>query len=363
MSNNFEKLIIGSAHEGAEGMFEQPDNDTALDNETLQMKRLERGIFPDAQARFESTLAELGYEQVRKLSEDIVYPSVDQWIEHRVRNNRGTRFFPAFVKNQAGEFLFCKAQISDRPDAVTGLAHEAEILSALPPEISAPHLIKHVEPSPEKSALIITEAMPMTEATVAPAEYWDENHIISAIDQIKILENHQLSSESEQDYIGPVLDLLQRSNVPENLAGSIRSAIEQYRPLAKSVFVHGDAAMKNILVSTPGHESKVHFVDWELAGQGFLGQDAAKLWSGLAKGNPELQTKLINRYTTTSEGQADRQRQLALAFGVIAENLIHIVWRQENIIAAGKVAETPKALQEIESQTETIRKILTTIDI
>lgn len=277
MSNNFEKLIIGSAHEGAEGMFEQSNSEEALDDETLQMKRLERGIFPDAQVRLESTLTELGYEQVRELSEDITYPSVDQWVEHRIRHNRGTKFFPTFVKNQEGKFFFCKAQINDRPDALAGLTHEAEILSALPPEVSAPKLIQYVEPSSEKSALIITEAISINEATVAPSEHWNEGHIVSAIDQIKALENTQPSSESARDYTEPVLDLLQRSKLPSELSDRIRLIVEQYQPHAKSVFVHGDAAIKNILASTPDQEAKVHFVDWELAGEGFLGQDAAKL--------------------------------------------------------------------------------------
>lgn len=362
MGNNFEKLIIGSAHEGAEGMFQLPGDDETLDSETLQMKRLERGIFPDAQARFEATIAKLGYEQVRELSEDITYPTVDEWVEHRLRYARGTRFFPSFIKNQEGEIFFCKAQISSNPDAVSGLTHEAETISTLEKEINAPQIINYVEPTEEQSAILITEAIPADKASVAPPEAWNEGHVISAVDQIKFLENRQLPDVSSVDYTEPVADLLNRAKLPEDLAEQVRLVINQYRPFAKPVFVHGDAAMKNILVSTPADEPKAYFVDWELAGQGFMGQDAAKLWSGFTKGNPELQTTLVNRYVATPEGKVDRQRQLALVFGVIAENLTHITWRQENIVAPGKAAEFPNVHQEIEHQTERIRKILTIIE-
>jgi len=100
-------------------------------------------------------------------------------------------------------------------------------------------------------------------------------------------------------------------------------------------------------------ESTVRFVDWEFEGAGFLGQDAAKLWSELRK-NPEIGQAFLESYLRNEDGLVDEAKKNALVFGVAAESLVHFVWRNENVIAIGKQAEHPQLEQQIQELNQRI---------
>jgi len=357
MSENFEKLIIGSDYEGAEGMFEQSEESSESTSEETQKARQERGIFPDAQERFNATLEDLELQQERILENGAKYPSLDQWIDHRITHERGTKFFPAFLKNKDGEKFFCKLQISENPQALEGLKNEAERLQATPDGINRPKLVKYVEPKNNRSAMLITELIPIREATVIPAEDWSEQHVADAARQIKIMENYPQESKENPNFTADATRLLEGAGdtVLEELRSKIKTVIANYAPESRATYVHGDAGLKNILADKDG---TVHFVDWEFKGEGFKGQDAAKLWSGLQK-NPVASRAFLEEYTHDPDGTIDEGRKNAIIFGVMIENLVHLKWRNENIIQTGKLAEHPNVQQQIEELNLRMVEILT----
>jgi aminoglycoside phosphotransferase len=364
MSNRFERLIIGSAHEGAEGMFEAQAEETSFDPVELEINRQERGILPDAQERFERTLAERGLEQVQELPNGMQYPTLDKWVEHRINYERGTKFFPSFIKNKDGETFFCKAQLTSNPDSLKGLEREAERLQNLPSGVRAPKLIEYLPPQENHSALLITEAISMREATVTPAEYWSADHARDAVQQIKSMEDTAVEkSDDAIDFVGNTREFMRRAGetVGPEVKIKLNEIIAAYESHARPAFVHGDATLKNILMSTQENDDCTYFVDWEFEGNGFLGQDAAKLWTGLRK-NPEASQAFLESYVRNTDGSINEERKKAITFGVAAENLVHLAWRNESIIMPGKQDSFPQVGQEISENNQRILEILQGVD-
>lgn len=193
MSNNFERLVIGSAHEGAEGMFDAEETANELKSSELQAARQERGIFPDAQERYEQTLAEYNLEPIRDLENGIQYPTLDEWVGHRITYNRGTKFYPSFVRNAEGQVYFCKSQLGDNPDAIRGLRTEAEKLKDVPEEIHSPKLIEYIPPTDTGVSLLVTEAISVKEATVIPPKNWQDGYVPDIVRQMKIMEDQDVT--------------------------------------------------------------------------------------------------------------------------------------------------------------------------
>lgn len=358
MSDDFERLVIGSSHEGAEGMFNPKEIEKEIDTAELERIKQERGILPNAQERLEQTLAERGLEQVRELENGIQYPTLDQWVKHRIEYKRGTKFFPSFVKDKEGTVFFCKAQLTDNPTALQGLEREAERLNDIPEGVSAPRLVEYIPAQDNRSALLITEAISMGEATVAHPDLWSAEHAQDAARQIKIMEEKKIEpQEKNPDFTASVRNLLDKAGatISPDLRRKIEHALSAYEPYAAARFVHGDSTTKNIL---PGvQDSSVRFVDWEFEGHGFLGQDAAKLWSELQR-NQEVGEAFLDSYLRNTDGSIDQARKSALAFGVAAESLVHLAWRNENIIAPGKQAEHPQLELELQDFTGRIADII-----
>lgn len=70
-------------------------------------------------------------------------------------------------------------------------------------------------------------------------------------------------------------------------------------------------------------------MDWEFRGAGFLGQDAAKMWTGLRE-NPVVAQAFVEQYTKNEDGSINEKRKQGLLFGVIAENAAHLAWKHEH---------------------------------
>lgn len=358
MPENFEKLVIGSAHEGAEGMFHSDENKEAID---VSEFRTERGIFPDAQERYEQTLAEHGLEQLQDLGNNVIYPSLDQWVTHRIIHKRGAKFFPSFVKNKVGEVFFCKAQLSENPDALEGLEREADQLKNIPQGVNAPKLIEYIPEEHNRSAMLITEAI---NASVFGAKNWFPEDVPDVVRQMKLMEDKKIENNPDApNFIENARNLLRRAGetISPDLKTTIEEIITEYEPYAKPRFVHGDACTKNILLGLQEGEGAAHFVDWEFKNTGFLGQDAAKLWSELSI-NKAVSATFLESYLRTPNGSLDQSRKMALIFGVASESLVHLTWRNENIITPGKEAEFPQLEQEIQSLNQKIRDAVQAVD-
>lgn len=332
MTNNFEKLIIGSAHEGSEGMFEAQEWAHEEQAPDLAEARSERGIFSNAQQRFEQTIADHGYTQLRTLENGMTYPTVDQWIDHRLRHHRGTKFFPSFIQRENGGVAFCKVQLSENPEALAGLEQEAKRLGEIPKDVRVPKLIEYIPPQEGRAACLITESISIQEATVTPAGQWDVGHAQDAVRQIKILEETPLQEKQEvQDIAGNVRTLMTRAgtSIQAQLVPEIQHVLNAYEKTGVACTVHGDATLKNILTGGSPDGRKVYLVDWEFRGAGFVGQDAAKMWTGLRE-NPVVARAFAEGYVKNADGSINEKRRLGLLFGVIAENAAHLAWKHEH---------------------------------
>lgn len=365
MPERFEQLIIGSAHEGAEGMFVEDTSETGLSPTALAEARLERGIFPDAQTRLEATLKKAELTQVTELENNEKYPTLDRWVEHRINYRRGTKFYPTFARNAAGELVFCKVQISENPAALQGLENEAQRLNNLPVEINAPRLIDYLPPTDGEAAMLVTEAIPWSAGSVAKAEKWTGLHAKNAAQQIRVLEESKLTTDAtveQTNYIEKAEFLLSGAGdtVETSLKPKIEAILKQSGSVIKPVTVHGDACLKNIIVGRDD-TSPVMFVDWELGETGFLGQDAAKLWSDLSQ-NPAAAGAFLEAYLRDKDGTINQPRKTAVLFGVIVENLVHLKWRNEAIIQKGRRQEFPNLDNEIAEFNKRIANIFSALE-
>jgi hypothetical protein len=357
--SSFEKLIIGSAHEGPPELF--GDGDQQQSTEELLGKRKERGILDNIAQSLESTLRRNGYEQVREIQTGVQYPTVDQWINHRINSGGGTRFFPCFIKDREGRNFFAKVQITDDPSADERLKREFNGLEHVPAGVRAPKAEKYVPSDEHTPALLVTEMIPFSEASVRRPDEWKKEHAVNMATQIKILES-QKQGDIQMDTLGKEanfteegVQLIARAGetIDPTLLVKVQDIIVQYKSINRTVLVHGDLAVKNVLI---GKDGNTVLVDWELSSpQGFLGQDAAKLWSSLT-GEPKR--ALAESYVLSENGVADEERMLALQFGVVIENLVHLAWRNENLIAKGKGNEYSNLAIEIENLNKNIREIL-----
>lgn len=359
--SGFENIIIGSAHEGSSELFAAEDQQ--MSSEELAVKRKEKGILENVSQSFESTLEYAGYEQVREIGGGIQYPTIDQWINHRISFDRGTKFFPCFLKNKEGKIFFAKVKISNDPSADDRLKREFDILKHLPAGVRVPKPEVYLPGDDRNLSLLIIEMIPFSEAGVRDSSEWKKEHALNVASQIKILESQKQEetdvdnndTEEPVDFAGECEQLLVRAGetLDPLLAAKVKDVILRYKSINRTVLVHGDLATKNVLI---GKDEKAILVDWELSStHGFLGQDAAKIWSSLS-GEPRK--ALAESYALAESGKADEERKIALQFGVITENLVHLAWRNENIISKGKEGESPNLAIDIENYNNNIREIL-----
>ncbi|HSX25162.1 MAG TPA: phosphotransferase, partial [Candidatus Andersenbacteria bacterium] len=343
--------------------FRTEENRNDSNDMDVSEPRVERGIFPDAQERYKQTLADGGLEQLQDLGNNVVYPTLDQWVTHRIANKRGAKFFPSFVKNEEGEVFFCKTQLSDNAAALEGLAREAERLKNIPQGINSPRLVKYIPAEDGKVAMLLTEAI---NASVVHPDGWFPEDVPDIIRQIKLMEDEVVKEGTESkdsNIIENTRNLLKRAGetIAPDLQSHIESVLAAYEPYSKPRFVHGDAGTKNILLGIQEGEGAAFFVDWEFPGMGFLGQDAAKLWSEL-RTNKDVSSAFLNSYLHTPNGSLDQARKSAIVFGVLAESLVHLAWRNENIIAPGKQADSPHLQREIENFNQKIRDAIEAVE-
>ncbi len=353
---------MGSNYEGASEMFKTGDGEKESKIDIV-LEREKRDIFSDAQTRFEKVLEERDMEQVRDFPGG-EYPSLDEWVEFRVEHGRGTNFFPCFVRGkESGDISFMKVQISRSSKKVEALQYEYDIMTKARPGIGEPRALEFYQPEPGKEnelAFLRMEAIPFEEGRVGLPEEWTVDHARDASSKIKSLENMDVSEEvktlSRFDKFPEGVEVV----IGRNLAkceDNLRQAgidVEKVRNIVsaeiRKVFVHGDFNLKNSIICKDG---TIKEVDWELAGQGFLGQDAGKLFTEL-RTNKEAQQVFLQAYCYDESGELDEERKRSLFAGIIAENLTHLAYRVERLGDPQKVKyheifrkELPKYYQAI----------------
>jgi thiamine kinase-like enzyme len=328
------EFFVGSTHEGAEGMFQEIPQEEKRETDVTR-ERKEKGILEDAQSRFDETIKDRNWEFVK---DPVNYPSLDEWVDFRIANNRGTKFYPCFVQDPNGNIIFIKTQLSDNPDELASLQNEANFLGTNQAIPGLPKFIEYHPPQQGKLSYLALEAIPFSEGRVAKAEEWSAAHAVSAAKQIKSIEGQDLISlttirektglpgfEKEPDTAEFLRGALERSKgyLPPEFQAQITELANQGS--IRQVLAHGDACLKNIIIKNGGD---VLFVDWEFAGKGFLGQDAAKLFIGL-KNNEEAKKAFLETYLVKNDGNIDDERLAGLKTGMVVENLMHLLWRVE----------------------------------
>lgn len=337
--------------------FGSPDYVPINGDVDVKSARAERGIVPDAQIRFDRVLRKNGWQQIIDREGGVKLPTLDEWVDYRITNRRGTKFFPCFIKNEQGKIFFLKTQVSKDLIFLQSLAKEATILKEFNKMgYPSPTFYEYNEGDDETLAFIRLAAITPDQGRVAAAGDWQEKHAILAIEQIRKMEEADLSLlpsellkmeafQPKMKVTEIMVDLTKRAG--EYLSDEMRDKLGSLTEIGgemRTVLTHGDMALKNIVIDNKGG---VLPVDFESAKAGFLGQDAGKLLSDL-RGNPKVFKVALERYLDDGSGGRDKDRLRPLIVGMATQNLVHIIWRLENQqMDKGTIAEIKTFVENI----------------
>ena len=321
--------------------FGSPDYVPTTRDIDMKSARVERGILPDAQIRFNELLKNKGWTQITEIEGDGRLPTLDEWVSLRITNRRGTKFFPCFVADGQKNIFFLKTQTSNEQGSLASLADEAKILKQFNQMgLPSPKFYEYGESGGKTLAFIRLEAITPDRGRVGKPSDWKVEHAKSAVELIKMMEEADLEElPVELTSIKSFQTGMKASETMMNLAdqageylpAEIKVSLNKLKETGAevgTVLAHGDMTLKNIVIDKDG---KVLPVDFELAKTGFLGQDAGKLLSGLRK-NPEVFQATLENYITDKDGQVDEARLRGLVIGMALENLVHLTWRVKNSV-------------------------------
>jgi len=134
----------------------------------------------------------------------------------------------------------------------------------------------------------------------------------------------------------------------------LEDVAHQYEKYKRQVFIHGDMWPKNVIVGLDNDNPSIKLVDWELAGLGYKGQDAGRLWWGICANNQihsEASYEFLRAYLEEPATEEQTARRAELQFGVAYE----VLWRLEDskiaILSNKKASESEiaRARTELES--------------
>jgi hypothetical protein len=251
----------------------------------------------------------------------------------------------AFAKLRYGPKNMEKRRVNDKlvDVRVGGLEREAAILTTLNEHgYDAPAMLGYSPSYPEGAEpdeadsleTLYIEAISPDEGTTLPPERWNPNLAKIAARKISTFAKPAETIElfrDEQIQL-PVEVLIERAQVPEGDAYHevLRQTLDTYMHLDTPIVVHGDTWLNNIIVKHDGTDAL--FVDWELAGAGYQGQDAGRTLWGLTldiNWNPTDITETARAFTDewckTDEDAAN------LRFGIMLESLRWIADRQDKL--------------------------------
>lgn len=254
---------------------------------------------------------------------------------------------------------------------VGGLAREAATLSTLAKHgYEVPALLGYMASYPENAEpsqantleTLYIEAIPPERGTTRPPESWTPDLARMAADKIKTFDKPANQIELFQNEVVqlPVEVLLQRARIVEDdaYADALSGTIRDYSHLDTPIVAHGDTWLNNIIVSHDGTD--MLFVDWELAGAGYRGQDAGRtLWGLTLDGSwnfaeiGDTARGFIDQWNESSEDMVN------LRFGVGLESLRWIADRRDKL-ATGELTddEARKLHEEVDAVKQHALKVL-----
>ncbi|MFC1721440.1 aminoglycoside phosphotransferase family protein [Patescibacteria group bacterium] len=365
MRDNF---MMGSPYEGMEGMFQDIPESEKMDVD-VEAVREEKGIYPDAQERFDNELQERGWEQVHDIAEGIEYPSLDDWVEFRLEHRRGAKFFPCFVKDGEGEVSFIKFQISDNQEHLRSLEQEAAVLAEIRdklPDVNCPKFHEFQAQEEGGLAFLKLDAIDPSEGRVALVDEWTGEQAADLARQLHLLENFDLDSLSDRVKTLPAFEREETVNdglrhYADEAEGYLDDkTLQAVRDIAsrlqsKEVMVHGDACLKNLIANA---DQTATIVDWELAAKDFIGRDAGKFMTKIERSkNPEVKDAFMEAYVNP-DGQFDAERSEGMYVGMLMENIYQYTHLIEKVIDKGRQKEYPDTPERMEEYKQNINRIL-----
>lgn len=237
---------------------------------------------------------------------------------------------------------------------VGGLEREAAILAALyqhgyqvPMVLGyAPPFPKDAEPDKAESLeTLYIEAIPPDEGTTLPPEYWTPQLAKITARQLKTFAKSSAEVELFKDEARqlPVEVLIARAKIPDGdvYHEALAAALNTYPHIDMPIVVHCDTWMNNIVVRHDG--SDVLFIDWELAGAGYKGQDAGRTLWGLTLNSDWEFTGITDAARGFIEEWCQSKEDVEnLRFGVLFESLRWIADRQDKLLDE-RLEETEQA--------------------
>jgi hypothetical protein len=333
----------------AEKMFLEGEDFDLPTMEKISKTRETRGIYPDAQQRFDRLIAEKKWTRVDRIDSERRFPTLDQWVSYRIANGRGTKFYPCFIQDEDGNVNFLKVQITDMYNSAANISNEIKTIKLVQNlGFDTPQLIDSGEPSSDQVGFVVTKAVLFSEGMVVKPENWTEEHaqnVAEYIHKIETTRPEDFDLSGSIDLGGKISDLRNKSR--EVLPDELFQALSDFTdiPEVPSVFSHGDAAWKNFIIHKNG---RVQAIDWELCGAGPIGHDAGKLLSNISV-NQVAADAFLERYLVI-DGKVDLTLLNGLCAGIIAENLIHIEWRIRRKLKEPKESEDAKQIARTEIQ-------------
>jgi len=339
---NFER-IIGSSHENAPDIFPNREEKEASFNDVEKEWLEKEGIPENIQERINRLFSDNELALVSEVSPqtpEIRYPTACEWLKHRMKYHRGTKFYPCFVKDETGDTRFMKVDFRGGA-TLDSLRSEAKLMSTFDNELrelGSPRMLQLIDPTEDTPAAIIIESISMNEGQVATSKNMTPDHVADMAKKIRYMESIDVSASVTQHPEIKNLSKARRVNEEiRDLANRSGNIIHQDvkekvaslflgGPELPIVFAHGDLTLKNVMNKNDG---TVSLVDWELAGVGFWGQDAGKFYKDI-RTNPENREIFQKSYFYDESGTLDIDRVRGLFSGIVVENLVHLVWRAEN---------------------------------
>jgi hypothetical protein len=343
------------------------------------------GIDRDAPEIVERTIEKNGFTSL-ELEEPHTLPTLEEWVTQRMAQGYSGYNYGTFVMNDGEQIGFAKVHygtknlqtlINDAGEAVQfevgGPQREQAVLEALASNgYDVPEVLGYNPASPEDKPLdekmyemLVIEAVLPEYGAVRVREEWTPQlariaaqkiaTFVKPAQEVPLFENESVLLPAES-----LINMLPRTgDTYDEVLGYV---LEAYPHIDEPIVVHGDTWFNNIIARHDN--SDVMFVDWELAGPGYKGQDAGrKLWDLTI--DSEWQP---SEYTETAEAFANEWRKtdddlISLKFGVMYESLRWISERVRDINKPGADEATITSLtQSIEDVKNHALKLLENID-
>lgn len=283
-------------------------------------------------------------------------PSVEEWIAERLETQGYAGYnHGSFVQDSAGTIGFAKVHYGPDNTVIThdeegnqikttvgGPKREAQVLSALLPNgYQAPQVLGYSPETPEGAAsadadtfeVLVIEALLPENGAVRKRTDWTPTLARKAAQKIATFEKpiESIPLFVKESIPLPVEKLVQKiPTTGDEYDRALARTLENYPYLDTPIVVHGDTWFNNIIARHD--DSDLMFIDWELAGPGYKGQDAGrKLWDLTLNDSWDLE-----EYTETADAftnewcKTDDDRQ-SLAFGVVYESLRWISDRYDKL--------------------------------